>query len=62
MFNLTEEQMKLRHKIENLHIQKTVIEKDIKQLQCSCDHVFSYYPNPDVEVKYCVICGFEDYK
>jgi hypothetical protein len=63
MFTLTEEQLNLKHKIDSLHIQKTAIEKDIKQLQRECDHVFLPYENSirSEQLKYCFICGFEDY-
>jgi predicted ribosome quality control (RQC) complex YloA/Tae2 family protein len=62
MINLTKEQRQLRHKIEEFNDHIKEIQSQIEEYQKNCNHVFSYYPNPNVYVKYCIICGLETYK
>lgn len=62
MLILTPKQRETRNRIEELRDQLSAIEIQIGAYQKVCDHYFTNYPNPDVEVKYCVICGHEEYK
>jgi predicted ribosome quality control (RQC) complex YloA/Tae2 family protein len=62
MISLTQEQRKVRNKIEEQKDKIKEAELQIEEYQKECDHIFSHYPNPDIEVKYCIICSFETWK
>ena len=59
MVNLTKEQRELRNKIEGLKDGIKEAELEIKEYQKVCNHNFILYE--EGELKYCMICGFEDY-
>ena len=62
MLNLTKEQRELRNKVEEQKNKIEEAELQIREYQKVCSHEFTNYENPHVEVKYCVICGFETWK
>jgi peptidoglycan hydrolase CwlO-like protein len=62
---LSSGERELRNRIENLNDEILGLQNQIKELQKQCDHKFmpcDGFCGSIQELKYCVICGHEDYK